>query len=321
MRSLVLCSLALAAVGCDGIIKGGGDAGGGAGSNPPDAVECSTAAVYPALVSACAGCHGPGTNKPYFSSLQSFESLLVAKPQWVVAGKPDESELLKLLEGKAAGTYSQMPPGEPAAAFAALAAAGKTAISMENLRCWIEGLRAAPTSTTPGPLAVAKRLSAEQVLSALQHQLQLSGQEGNLGDFTLSLPDDAPRTDIYGRGEVNIAALGGAHWLDGRRRNDSVNPVFIQTFVNVSQAYCRAAVRASPSPVLKLASISDTTATAPSKIRDNIHYLGRLLLSVKLTDGELDEYVALFKDFEADRVDAWTAVCAAMLRDPLWLTY
>lgn len=318
MRWKRVLLIAIASSACEGIVKDGRPTTPGV-----VATECTTPAVFEALSTTCATCHGAGTNKPYFSSVQSFEALLVSKPQWVVPGKPDEGQLLPILRGEAPGTFPQMPPGELSASFAAQAEAGKAAPSMETLRCWIEGLTGSITTTSAGPLPVARRLSAEQMLAALEQQLGVSGTANSMSTFGLSLPDAIPSTDVYGQRDQNHAALGGPHWLENRRRNDSVNPVFIQTFVNVSQVYCRAAVNApmATNRVLKFASGSDTTTSAAPKIRDNIRYLGKLLLSQSLSDADVEDYFQLFKALEASRVTAWTAVCAAMVRDPLWMTY
>lgn len=319
MRRALLSSLVVAAA-CDGVF-------GGPGTKPPVdptmvATECTTPAVFEALSTSCASCHGTGTNRPYFSTVQSFEALIVSKPQWIVPGKPDEGQFLPLLQATASGAFTQMPPGEPSAAFAAQAAEGKTAITMETLRCWISGLTGTVSTTPAGPLPVARRLSAEQILVSLEQQLGISGSAVSVGPYGLSLPDAIPNTDVYRDRDENLAAIGGSHWLEQRRRNDTVNPVFIQTFVNVSQAYCRTAVGASTNNrVLKFAAASDTSAAAPQKVKDNIRYLGKLLLAQRLSDADVNEYFELFRSLEPDRTAAWTGVCAAMVRDPLWLTY
>ncbi len=319
MRAILFAVLLL---GCKGTISGGSQH-----NQPGTAVtttECTTPAVFTALSTSCISCHGAGTNKPFFSSQQAFESLIVSKPQWVVPGKPDEGQFLPILRGEAGGALPQMPPGEPSASFSAQAQAGNTSVSMQTLRCWVEGLTSAPLVTaSAGPLPVARRLSAEQVLAALELQLGVSGASESMSNFGLSLPDAIPNTDVYRYRDQNHAALGGSHWLENRRRNDSVNPVFTQTFVNVSQVYCRAAVSAPAvsNRVLKFASASDTTTSAAPKIRDNIRYLGKLLLSQSLSTNDVDDYFELFASLESNRTAAWVAVCAAMLRDPLWLTY
>lgn len=285
------------------------------------ATECTTPAVFEALSASCASCHGAGTNRPYFSSVQSFEALLVAKPQWIVPGKPDEGQFLPILAGTATGAFAQMPPGEPSVAFAAQATEGKTNITMETLRCWISGLNGTISMTPAGPLPVARRLSAEQMMVALEQQLGVSGS--SIFYYGVSLPDAIPNTDVYRERDENFAALGGSHWLELRRRNDTVNPVFIQTFVNVTQSWCRAAVGlpAASNLVLTRAALTDTSAAAPQKIKDNIKYLGRRLLSAQLSDADVNAYFDLFTSLEPDRTAGWTAVCAAMVRDPLWLTF
>lgn len=287
-------------------------------------VECTTPAVYEALSSSCAGCHAANTNKPYFASQQAFEALLASKTKWVVPKKPDEGLLLPLLAGTAPGTLSQMPPGASTDTFSAMADRGETKISMQNLRCWIEGLDPATLATSAGgPLPIARRLSAEQLLTTLEAQLGISAASGAAGDFGLSLPDATPSTDVYGWRDDNYEALGGSHWLNNRRRNDAVNPVFTQTFVNTSQVYCRSAVNlpSATNKVLKHATVADTSAAAGAKIRENISYLGRHLLATRFTEADVTAYFELFQSYEPNRALGWTAVCAAMLQDPLWLTY
>ena len=318
MRAWLLIGALL--TGCDGLLVGGAGSGGG---GPAAVTACQTGPVYTALSSSCAQCHGAGSNKPYFSTQVAFETLLVAKPQWVVPGRPEDSRLIALLEGRASGAFPQMPPGEPSASFAAQAAAGKTRITLDTLRCWIVGLKDVAPPAQSGPLPVARRLSAEQMFTALEAQLGVVGTAASTGNFGLSLPDAIPNTDVYGWRDQNLAALGGGHWLEQRRRNDSVNPVFTQTFVNVSQTWCRLAVNApaTSNVVLKLATLGDTSAAEPQRIRDNVRQLGRRLLALNLSDADVDAYFELFRALEPDRAAGWTAVCAAMLRDPLWLTY
>src|SRR5512132_3047974 len=90
---------------------------GGSGADKPGDEQCAgptmaeharNQAVFDALKPTCEGCHTTGS-RGYFASLQAFESLVAYNPQEVVPGKPDESQLILLLEGKGTLAYKQMP--------------------------------------------------------------------------------------------------------------------------------------------------------------------------------------------------------------------
>jgi hypothetical protein len=102
-----------------------------------------------------------------------------------------------------------------------------------------------------------------------------------------------------------------------------VDSALVQLWVNLSQRACRAAVGAAMNNVIfTAATSSDGSADQPQKIRDNISNLSWRLLAIRPTPSELDDYFQLFVAYEStSRSTAWTAVCSAMLRDPLWLSW
>ena len=104
----------------------------------------TTAQVYENFLPVCVACHGSGQSFPIFASLQEFETSIVRDEDWVVAGQPEQSALLKILEGFGEGTYAQMPPGGEA--YAALSSSDESLLRMQDLSAWVENLEeAAPT--------------------------------------------------------------------------------------------------------------------------------------------------------------------------------
>jgi hypothetical protein len=122
----------------------------------------------------------------------------------------------------------------------------------------------------------------------------------------------------------NYVALGGANWLKNKGPNSDPTPVFVQEFVPMSQAWCRLSVQKSPTPILVDASLSDTTATSSGRerIKRNIANLYLRMLGEPASDGDVAELLSLFQAYEPNGSEAgWTAVCAALVRHPLWVTY
>lgn len=324
-RTGLAAGLVLAFMSCTGVALMNGRAEGqpetSADGGPVDSLDggtpdgghqstggCTTPSVFAGLKPTCEGCHGVGTNRPYFVSEAAFSTLVTAP--WVVPGQPQQSALLQLLAGQ--GQYTAMPLA-PSAPFSELAAAGKTSVSMETLTCWIAGLAPATTAVT-GPLPVARRLSAEQLVASLRTHLNI--EPTSLFETT----NDYVLKDPYAGTQRNFQMLGGPSWRDRVVRTNTFDPPPIQMWVLASQAYCQAAESAQNSVLFKYATRADT---APDAIKKNLAYLGERLLSVKLSPAEVDDYFALFQTLAStqNRDVAWTGVCAAFLRDPLYLTY
>ena len=300
--------------------------------------------VMNALAPDCASCHGSNANKPYFASLAAFESTVAYDTTLVVPGKPEESELVRILKGEGTGTFTQMPTS--GASFAARDAAGKTLITVAEIEDWIKNL---PPQSAPNfdylKAPTIRRLTADEVLNSLNEPLGLSDQdffdEQPLGALTdplslkegdRALPARSPDALNYRRDEAFVAAqvyprylgLGGASWLIGKPPDLSLSPVFLETMTQLSQARCRKAVEKRGNlAFFRFARSSDTSANAKESIKKNIGYLHlRLLGEVATTEGLDDLYEHLFVPYEAtDVTTAWIAVCTGLVRHPLWASY
>lgn len=335
MRWAWLVGLTLCA--CEGVVSGrtgGGAAGGSAGGAPQvERIDggtldggVSTAVVFEALKPTCEGCH-VFTSRPFFASLAAFESVIVSDPRWVVPGAPERSALLSLLEG----TVNPMPP-PPSLPFARLAEAGQTRIDLPQLAAWIRGL--APPGAPRTPPRLVRRKTAEQIARTLMDQLGLVEADFYDGAFNLRAsdgyavrsPDLTPFVDPFEQGGTLFAALGGPHHLEGKWRNDGITPSSLQALTHVSQAWCRAAVeKPGNRRVLRLASLTDRSATpaGAAAIRANIAALWLAMTGEPATAADVDDlFASVFQAYEPrGTATAWTAVCAAIVRDPLWMTW
>lgn len=203
-----------------------------------------------------------------------------------------------------------------------MAEQGRTSISLAELECWIGGLTATPTIAAAGPLPVARRLSAEQMIQSLVVQLGVDPARFSANEYGVQSPNDVPQLDPYHQQNSNFHLLGGPQWMTGLKRSSQVDSALVQLWVNLSQRACRAAAAAMNNVIFTAATSSDGSADQPQKIRDNISNLSWRLLAIRPTPSELDDYFQLFVAYEStSRSTAWTAVCSAMLRDPLWLSW
>lgn len=308
------------------------------GGNPPghgpvSETTLTNEAVMQRLASTCQGCHRAGSNLPFFGSLNSFENLLVYNTRYVIPGNPDGSELIRLLSGNGTGTYRQMPINGPS--FAALADQNQTNIKINELKLWVRALTL-PTTRTSAPLTAGtvRRLSAEQVLTSLYDQLGLSDSDFFYGGYAGIISEDrypARSPDMipaipgaYGA-YLRFDALGGPNWLDVRKRSLEFSPAFLQTIVQMSQAWCRIAIRKPGNTAFfKEASPSDTSDQAPDAIKANIAYLYLRMLGEEASADEVrDLFSNVFVPFERDSGTeaAWVSVCSTLIRDPIWLSY
>ena len=225
-----------------------------------------------------------------------------------------------------------MPPA-PQENFAMLAAKGQTQITIGQLEAWISNL---PVLTTPAPLdvAVVRRKSSEQVITSLFDQLGLS--EADFYDsnwdpratdsYAVRSPDAMPFADAYAQGGTLFMAMGGPFRLEGKLRSDAPSQGFVQALTHVSQAWCRTAFKKpGNTAVLSSATLADSSATAggTARIRANIADLYLRMLGTEAPAAEIDDlYSTVFLKYEASGAQtAWTAVCAALIRDPLWMLY
>jgi hypothetical protein len=311
----------------------------------PDAgITLDNAFVFAKLTPTCAGCHRLG-DISFFSSLAAFENRIVYNPRWIALGNPDASALLKLLDGTVS---PQMPPA-PSVAFSTLAAQGNTAISMNELRQWISSLQ--PNSNVVDTNFVnVRRKSPEQVIESLKTQLGLVDADlyvefrhsppyehmagsipflfpANGDGYALASSDGFFAKDESAFGGFGLfLSMGGPYYLENIPRNNDMSSSFLMTLTHVSQAQCRTAVAKTPNPIFfTAASLTDTTTNAAGlvKIRQNISDLYLRMLGEPASAAELDDLVnTVFKAYESKGAStAWTAVCAALVRDPLWILY
>lgn len=307
------------------------------GSTPSDQPGVSAAqqakndALRTALEPSCAACHGAGTNRPFFASAAAFNDQLVYNTAYVVPGNPDGSELIRLLNGMGT-TFKQMPLN--GAAFATLAASGMTKISMDEVRSFIQTLEArAGTSTGPDPTATTmRRVSGPQLQRALYDQLGLVVTDFFMGfganqDLVPMRDPDGPVSQQEAGGSYSYAR---EHWLGVGGSNNlnrvaaSVEPsaAFMQNVTQISQRWCSLSVAKSGSPLFKFAKPTDTMTSNPAAVQQNLGFLYYRMLGLPATDAETAKLAALFRAYEpSGAATAWTSVCAALIRHPLWLSY
>jgi hypothetical protein len=330
-RALLLLALA----GCEGnfILPGGegggtgGNGAGGGGDIVPNTGDLSNLDVYTRLKPTCQGCHTMD-QRPFFASLDAFENLVVYDPKYVLPGDPDHSLIIGLVT---ASVGRQMPPA-PADAFITLEGKGQTHITVAELKDWILHL---PSRGGPKVIdvPVVHRKTAEQMLRSLYTQLGLTETDFYsaswnplAGDsYAVRSPDAVPYADATDQGGTLYIAMGGPHWLEGKWRNDTVTPGFVQSLTHISQAWCRTAVNKSGSVLLTRASLSDvsTTTAGAANIKANISELYLKMLGEEAPQAEVDDlFNNVFVRYESKGAStAWTAVCAALVRDPLWVLY
>ncbi len=340
MRRAALTALTLTAVACSEQKPGGTD------DEKPDGGEVCAPAnrndkIRLGLAPACEGCHLTG-NKPFFASLTAFENGLVYDERYVKRGDPDNSLLVRLLKGTAAGSYPQMPPGQP---YDELVAHGQVTLTTAQVEAWIRDLTPPPERLeVPDPEAfTVRRLTAEEMVVSLMDQLGLTLEDFvstsdpnwrnrpyvvNGGKFFLWPGDWAP--GISGeyvsdsRSIERFDALGGGNPLVYRKRDVSFGPSAAQTLVQMSQAWCARAVDKRNNPaVLRYVSLADTSFTTPESVHRNLRSLYLRMLGQPPSEEEEKElYERIYRPLEARSTrTAWIGVCSALIRHPLWLTY
>ncbi len=334
---IALLTLGGATLGCQGTIFDGparpdGPGPGGPPPPPEDLSECRmpTYAIYAGLHARCVGCHGPQDNRPLFASLEAFERQVAyraadpstGQPIYVRPGDPDGSELVALLEGTS-DNLGQMPPGDRS--YAQIVADGGDGVSVAEVRRWIEDLEICELPAPP-PRPIARRLPAELIRDELMRQLALTDADVEQTGRPLGSPDDSPQrvsTDQRGAAHEAWADLGGGHILAGERTSTEISEPMLLTLVPLSQAWCARSVE-TRDVLFRHATRDSASATERPAIRDNIRYLYLHMLGEVASDADVDamlETVFLPTEADAGPRAAWTAVCAAFVRDPLWLSY
>jgi hypothetical protein len=312
-----------AGVACSGAHGAPGSSGTGCAAGADDAIRL-------ALEPTCKACHDVGSNKPIFASLDAFENLLVYDTSLIVPGNPDQSRFVALLEGTAQGTYTQMPlVGVP---FATLAAQGSTKIDMQGIKDWISALQP-PDPSKIGPSADApmtRRLQVPELVENLQRTLGFQevgatdAAQGQPAALWVRDPDAVGAITYSNIGATRTwAALGGGDSLARVKDDLTWSPSALRVVVEMSLEWCTDAVARGDQTIFRDAAPTDTSQAAPDKIRKNIGTLHLRLLGDPAAPADVDAYYqGVFLPAEPrGAAVAWTEVCAALVRDPRYLTF
>ena len=158
----------------------------------------TTAEVYDNFAPLCSACHNSGQSFPIFASLTDFENLVVNNEDWIVAGNPQSSILLALLEGTSDGAYAQMPPGPNT--YFDMTAGDATLLGRTALEQWITFLN--PDSTSEAECWDAPAFRGLQRLTRTEYNNTVRDL---LGDT--EAPGNTFPADDYSHGFDNIAEV------------------------------------------------------------------------------------------------------------------
>lgn len=319
---------------CTGRINGSAARSDGTDGCPPlPGSNSQTEVVRLALAQDCAGCHSTG-DIGYFASANAFESLLVRNPRLVKPGKPDESELVMLLEGtRSNSSQKQMPISGDS--FAKLDAAGKTKIHLAEIREWVTSLEAPGLTAHADPaLPAAHRVDATFIEFGLRDLLGLSESdfysdahsygvsaylERSADNYDVRSPDRAPgQWSPKGR----FTSLGGASAVTSAHGDLSISTNFVQTLTPLSQAWCGMAVRKAANTALFNFATPKTTDKAV--IRAQIADWHSLFLAESPTSDDVDDVInGVFEPLQAKSglEVAWVGTCSYFIRHPLFIFY
>jgi len=92
--------------------------------------------VFEGIKAQCQGCHMSAPNTAFMASLESFNTVLVQDPHFVLPGDPDNSEVIRLMEGNGTGAWKAMPVGA-GDNFKSMSDKGQTSVTIEEIRYWI----------------------------------------------------------------------------------------------------------------------------------------------------------------------------------------
>jgi hypothetical protein len=281
------------------------------------------------LATTCASCHGARASRPFFASLAAFEDLLVYNPTVVTPGSPDASPLIAILEGRGTGAYPQMPlSGAP---YSTRASRGEASLSMAELREWIRTLP--PRDSTrngPDPAATStRRLSADELLNAIAVALGQAPTSGVPPLLRVNGPQplspDSPMGVDYtdtGRRDAYLM-LGGPNYLSLRRSEATFSPNSLLALAQVAQGACSLAVSENSPVLFRHVTLTDRLPGAAANVRRNLTYLYERFLQTSAPPEAIEAlYTQVYVPAEATgtRV-AWTQVCTALIRDPLFITF
>jgi hypothetical protein len=332
-RSAVLTAFALA--GCDDAATDGGGAGTVCGGPTPEE-RAQNQIIFDGLSGSCAGCHASGA-RGYFESIETFESLLAYQPALVVPRKPDESELVRLLEGNGTRAFTQMPiAGEP---YAGLVEAGTATLPMSAIREWVSNLQAHELDDRPSIDAPrVTRMGANDVVRALYAQLGLSDDDffqpassyniplktaQSDGNYPMTSPDSIPGP-YEGLPAERFASLGGGSAMLQVATDNTPSPSFLGTVTQVSQVWCRLALdKAGNEALLPAGTVLSGSDDAPA-VKAIIRRWFLHFHAVAASDEQIDAmYQDVFVPLEAetDAKTAYVGTCSSFIRHPGWIFY
>lgn len=291
-----------------------------------------TVRLMRALAPSCEGCHLTGV-RAYWSSVSSFQNLVVANPALIVPGDPEASEFVRLLDGRGRGAFRQMPIGTKS--YADLVRDGTATTSIDEVKAWVRGLTATPRNSQPDPaVARVSRIKPEQVQRVLYQQLGLvegdffipAGEYGIImaeprsDDLYPFQPNDAVPAPRQQPSRDRFQALGGGSSFGQRKSDLTVGPSFVLTLTQLSQRWCRLSLSKPGNVALFPAGTTRTTDQANVKAtirRWFVHFHGR-----KPTDAAVDElYAMVWQPLSSDAEAAWVGVCSSFIRHPDWIFY
>ncbi|NRD45320.1 hypothetical protein [Corallococcus exiguus] len=293
-----------------------------------------TVRIMQGLQPHCEGCHAQGA-RGYFASVDAFQSLMVSDPRLVKAGSPEESELIRLLEGRGSAAFKQMPIGEKS--YAQLVSDGTAKLSVADVRAWIQSLSTQQRDARPDPEAPRiTRMSATQVQRALYQQLGLTHDDffSSATEFGIPMaesyederypmqpPDAVPAPRQHTTGE-RFYGLGGGSVFNQSTPDRTASPTFALTLTQVSQRWCRLALAKTGNTALFPAGSKRTADAVDVKAtlrRWSLRFLGE-----RFTDAQVDAlYADVFVPLSTptDTEPAYVGVCSYFIRHPHWIFY
>jgi hypothetical protein len=293
------------------------------GSCQGNAAAEATFDVYERMKPACVGCHGAGTSKPYFTTYESFTNGLVSNVDWVTPGSASSSNLVLLLRGTATGSYAQMPLS--GAAYANDPAAQ---VSITEVEAWIDALPENGLACSAIDRPENARLPTEAFVSALASSLGYSVDELRANVYPDATNAES-RNDIDYSEQYNTRKndrflnLGGPDWMGGKARTNDITRGFQLELVQMAIGHCRRAIISDGKTAMFRFGSRNTGMTEAALVRSDIEYMHLRFLSEPADSDDTDALVELFAATEAasNSSEAWVSVCAALIRDPLFVLY
>lgn len=300
----------------------------------PTGISTASFEVYTALAPHCAGCHSTG-DRGYFASAEAFQALLVADAHMVKPGAPDDSELVRLLEGTGTGAFTQMPIGVDT--YADLAQRGDASMSMAQIRAWVTALGTQQRHGAPNRDAPRiRRLSATHIKRALYQQLGLDDTDffttahsyglplnhaANDQRYPFLAPEDLPAPWKASTRE-RYTALGGGSVFQQVPPDATYAPSAVLTLTQVAQAWCRLGLEKDGNTALVPAGMALTAEPSAAKAliaRWGVHFWGEQLPAAEVD--ALHDTVFAPLSTASDAMTGYVGVCSTFIRHPKWMFF